>query len=321
MDNHWLQNSVSRQFLANTIATLSEQLITINNVVNDLLSDESATVTNQVDSPIQRCNETLFTKQLINSIRGNVVCAHRHDFIGDNNIHNYQYQSKSIGGQSSEQSQMRQQQYCYEQQQQKHQQQPPQQQMLHRHSLSSTRTMNDIKAIGEIVNLDIEKCGTISTHDCDSNYNSTATATYNTIHRQCDGINKCTARHDVKNDNCNYTNKRKNHKHSKRTTPTSPISIDTFDSNSNSSIKSNDRLNIDSMIDTAPISMTQAPVHTQFDKHTQISRNEWWKKLVIVICYLFLLSSSLQICGANKHEGRWQFLFFVLFSHRFTFFR
>lgn len=327
MDILWLQNSVSRQFLANAIATLSEQLITINNVVNGLVSDDSGTVATKTDTPINRSNETIFTKKLINSIRGNVACAHRrHDFIGDTD--NYQYQSRSVA-QSQSQSQLQQQQqhqhhHLYEQQQQPQHHHQHHQQSLQRHpSLSiSTRTMNDIKAIGVIVNLDIEKCGTISTYDCDSNYNSTATATY-TIHSHCDGVNKCSAQHDVKSDHCNYTNKRiENHKRSTRTTSTSTtsasnLSIDSI-LNSNSNEHKNDgnasysnRLNIDSPINIAPISATnKAEIQTQFDKHTQISRNQWWKKLVIVICYLFLLSSSLRICSANKHEGN----FFVVFT-------
>lgn len=404
MDILWLQNSVSRHFLANAIATLSEQLITINNVVNGFeCTDDNASGGDDDDdegsdddhtaiaihtkcdpttnTPINRSNETkmLTNCVLINSIRGNVACAHRYRFNGEgidgsdcgcgNGTNNHQSTSPSTLRKQYTQSQ-----HQYHEQKQQQQQQPQSPQQQHQPfpqlSLSSSHlawtTKEDINAIGVSVNLDMKKSGTISTYDCDSNYNNTtATATTNTTYTFHSNygpsiINKFWAQHDVKNDNCNYINNNYNNNndngndnsrnnqtsnYSKTSTPTSTAtaidgnsmpSNDGSGSSSSSNDKSSsncgsrnnnsnnffDRLNIDSSSfnQTMPSfeTQTKASIHAQpqYDKHASqnSSRNQWWKQLVIVICYLFLLSSSLRICSANKHEGNfWSLIFFSRF--------
>ncbi|XP_055321818.1 uncharacterized protein LOC129577954 isoform X3 [Sitodiplosis mosellana] len=283
MDILWLQNTVSRQFLVNTVTTLSEQLITINNVVTGLVSGGiNATVTKDdaTNTPTKRSNETLFTQKLINSIRGNVACTHRHGFSGDTD--NYLYQQKSAQSQSSVVGTLF---------------HPPQHQHWHPLPKCTARTIKNIKAIGNIVNLDIEKSGTISTYDCDSNYTTTnATRTTITCHSNYGTVNNnVRAEHNVKNDKCNYNNNNNNdnNKSNEQNRSTSTTSVPT-------SSRLN-RINIDSPIDIAPIS-TKPAFYVQFEKRAQRSQNQWWKNLVIVICYLFLLSSSLRICSANKHD-------------------
>lgn len=413
MDILWLQqNSVSRQLLANAISTLSEQLTAINNVVNGFVcttddsngggdddddDDGRGSTTNVVintksdpttDTQINRSNETIFTKTLINSIRGNVACAHRYRFNGgssgggdDDNgsgADNYQYQSRRHDVQSSSSSSLPRQQHRQPQSQkyQYHEQkpQPPQspqqrhqqQQAFPQHlSLSSshlawtTRTTRttineDIKAIGVSVNLDMKKCGTISTYDCDSNYNNTTattaattTKTYTFHSNYGPGIkNKFRAQHDVKNDSCNYTDNNynnnnksngndnsRNNQNNNRSTRSTPSTAMPFGMDSGNSIPSSssgsgngssssmhinnanffERLNIDSSsFNQMPLfAHAKASIHAQppYDKHGSpiSSRNQWWKKLVIVICYLFLLSSSLRFCSANKHEGNFSY--------------
>lgn len=308
MDILWLQNSVSRQFLVNAVATISEQLITINNVVNDLVSGNDATITNSdsaTNTPINRSNETLFTKKLINSIRGSVACTHRHGFSGDTD--NYLYQQTNSAESKSH----------LEPQSSAHYQQ---QSLLQRHQSSNSttaRTIKNIKAIGNIVNLDIEKSGTISTYDCDSNYTTNATETI-TFHSNYGSVNNFWSEHNVKNDKCNYNNynDNKKNKHNRNTSTTSASTLSSGSGTNHNDCHLN-RLNIDSAMKIAPISAnTRFNVH--FDQHAQISRNQWWKNLVIVICYLFLLSSSLRICSANKHEGN--FSLFILCQIFFYFF-
>lgn len=44
---------------------------------------------------------------------------------------------------------------------------------------------------------------------------------------------------------------------------------------------------------------------TSFANHVKLKqKNRCWKALNIIICYLFLLSSSFRICVANKNEGK-----------------
>lgn len=295
MDIFWLENSVSRQFLMNAVATLSEQLITINNVVNGFVSSgdaataAAATITDsaKLNTPTNRSNETLFTKKLINSIRGNVACAHRHGF--GSNAENYLYQPNCAQTESQFESEM----------------QPHQlhQQLLQRHPSpmgTTATTIKNIKAIGNIVNLDIEQSGTISTYDCDSNYTTTTATKTVTVHSNYGPVKHFRAQHNVKNDKCNYnTNNNNNDKRS--STRATSAQTSKPDSNGGDSSHLN-RINIDSPMNIAAIS-TKNVFHAQFDKHAQSNRNQWWKNLVIVICYLFLLSSSLRICSANKHEG------------------
>ncbi|XP_031633309.1 uncharacterized protein LOC116347051 isoform X3 [Contarinia nasturtii] len=309
MDILWLQNSVSRQYLVNAVTTLSEQLITINNVVNDLVSGGMPDTTNSPTN--HRCNETLYSKKLINSIRGNVACTHKHGFSADTD--NYLYQTTECAHESSLQFESQPQQKIMHHWQQQHR---SPKRVTNRTitktttttaaSTTKTVTIKNIKAIGNIVNLDIEKCGTISTYDCDSNYTTNATTptkTTTTLHSNYG------TEHNVKNNNCNYnnTNKRSTYNGSSRTTsdPTSWSSSSSSSSNTNSCRKPrchSNRISIDSpMVNIAPIS-AKTVFHAQFDKHAQTNRSQWWKNLVIVICYLFLLSSSLRLCSANKHE-------------------
>lgn len=288
----------------NAVETLSEQLITINNVVKGLVSggDATATITDseKITTSTNRSNETLFTKKLINSIRENVACAHRHGFASDTD--NYLYQQKRAQTQTQTQSQFhsefQSQQHCPQQQQQ--------QQLLQRHPspMSTARTIKNIKAIGNIVNLDIEQSGTISTYDCDSNYTTTTNTTTTTtatktitFHSNYVPVNNFWAQHNVKNDKCNYNYNKNNEMSSTKAT-----SAQTSKPHSISNSSHLNRINIDSSTNIAAIS-TKTVFHTQFDKHAQTNRSQWWKNLVIVICYLFLLSSSLRICSANKHEG------------------
>lgn len=305
MDILWLPNTVSMQSLVNAVTTLSEQLITISNVVTDLiLNGDDATVTIEPDdatnTPTNRCNETLFTQNLINSIRGNVAYTrrHRHDFSGDTG--NYPYRHKCA--QSPIVVVLSESLPSLPLSTQQHHQQG------HSSPKSTTRTMKNTKAIGNIVNLDIEKCGTISTYDCDSNYtttNATAatkrTRTTITCHSNYGSVNNVRTEHSVKNDKCNYYNNKEKHDNNNKWNKQNHSSTTTTSPTSTSS-RSN-RINIDSPVMNIA-SISAKPVHhTRFEKRTQCSQNQWWKNLVIVICYLFLLSSSLRICSANKHDG------------------
>lgn len=289
MDIIWLTNSVSRQFLVNAVATISEQQFTINNnVVNDLVSKNGTT-----NSPTNRSNENLYTKKLINSIRGNVACAHRNGFCGDTD--NYLYQPNSDPTQLQLKPQP--------------QQQIQQQSMLQRYQLPNivARTIN-FNAMGNTVNLDIENSGTVSTYDCDSN-NATKTIT---SHSDYGSTNNFLTEHNVKNDNCNYnenntnTNKRSIYNGSTNTI-SAPITSNTDLCHKHSH---SNRISCDSPMNIAQIS-AKTVFPAQFDNYAKTNRNhnQWWKNLVIVICYLFLLSSSLRICSANKHEGNcWFFV-------------
>lgn len=303
MDTLWLQNSVSRQFLMNAVATISEQLITINNVVNGLVSDSDTTIADNspTNTLTNRSNENLYTKKLNNSIRRNVACSHRHDFSGSPD--NYLYQQKSVECEPQ-----------FEPQPTHHRQQ----QVLHRLQSPncSANAIKNIKAIGNIVNLDIEKSGTISTYDCDSNYSTTNATTTITCHSNYVSVNNSWDEHNVKNDKCNNNNdnKKSEHKHSTRT-PSAPASLRTGSNRNEYHLY---RINIDSEI-PANITPTSAKnvFYAQFDKHAQINRSKWWKNLVIVICYLFLLSSSLRICSANKHEGNFHCFTLLIFPFQF----
>lgn len=284
MDILWLPNTVSRQFFVNAVATITDQLITINNLVNGVVlgGGDTATTTESdpTNAPTNRSNETLFTKHLINSIRENIGCTHRYGFNGDTDTHLYQPTN---------------------------QEPPPQYRHQHRSSVqrlqspkSTTRTIEDIKAI---VKLDIEKSGTISMYDCDSNYTAAATTASNILHSNLAAVNDISAPDNVKSDNCNY-NKRHRRTGSQRTRTASSAPVLSTDDSTDSTCNTShlNRVNIDSPINISPISGNTV-FHAQFDKHAQLNRGHWWKNLVLVICYLFLLSSSLRICSANKHEG------------------
>lgn len=337
MDILWLQNSVSRQYFVNAVTTLSEQLITINNVVNDLVSDGISAIVTENDptnTPTNhRSNETLYSKKLINSIRENVACTHKHGFSGDTD--NYLYQPTECAHESSLQILHRWQQHrlspkCMTKR-------PVTIATVSSTTATTTATasIKNIKAIGNIVNLDIEKSGTISTYDCDSNYTTNATTpTKNTtLHSNYGSDSNFGIKHNVKNDKCNYnnTNKRSKSKGSSRTTSTTaPTSSSTSWSSSTTSLSSNtdscrkprchsNSISIDSpMVKIAPIS-AKTVFHAQFDKYAHTNRSQWWKNLVyVVICYLFLLSSSLRVCSANKHEGNFPF---AAFNFNFKIFR
>lgn len=298
MDILWLQNTVSRQFIVNAVTTLSEQLITISNVLTDLvLYGDNATVTIEQDNntPTNRCNETLFTQNLINSIRGNVAYTHRHGSSGDTD--NYLYQQKCAQSPVVSQSLPS----LLLSPQQPHQQ-------WYSSPKSTIRMMKNTKPIGNIVNLHIEKCGTISTYDCDSNYTTTysttatkRTRTTITCHSNNGSVNNVRTEHSVKNDKSNYNNNNKKNDNNNVWNKRNHISTTTTSPTSTSS-RSNRMNRYSPMMDIASIS-AKPVYHTKFEKRTQCSQSQWWKNLVIVICYLFLLSSSLRICSANKHEG------------------
>lgn len=298
MDIYWTQNSVRRQFLLDQFASLSHHLNAIKNKQN-LNKTSSSITTQQNDKTInhrtssnkQLNNEILHIKNSIQSSNNcyQNVAQNASDTIGYKYIDNNKisFQSKYENNIQSTKASTKVLNECSNH---------------NKESNKINKTKNNItdnitnsiknrnhhhhhhhhNNNNKITDLDIE-CGTISEHDCDLT---------NDIHKKCKSTN---ASNGISKQSAIETNS---------------YNINGYDDDNDDIYEKNS-----TFFDYRTI-RTEA-FHTSFANRVKLKQNtnKYWTILNIIICYLFLMSSSFRICSANKHDGNFLNDFYFLFEN------